>query len=98
MARSSVAPLGRAEDVEFRGCCPGACGREDGMGNSLLLGAPAARLKGLCFLTSHHEKRDFPGDPAVKTPNFHCRVCGLIPGWGTEIPHAEQCGQKILKN
>ena len=23
---------------------------------------------------------------------------GLIPGWGTEIPRAEQCGQKIFKN
>ena len=23
---------------------------------------------------------------------------GLIPGWGTKIPHAALCGQKILKN
>ena len=90
-----MAPPGRAEDVEFRGCCPGACGHEDGMGNSLLLGAWAARLKGLHLLTSHHEKRGFPGDPVVKTPSFHCRGCSLIPGWGTEIPGAEQCGQKI---
>ena len=77
-----MAPPGRAGDVEFRGCCPGACGREDGMGSSLLLGARAARLKGLHLLTSHHEKRGFPGDQAVKTSSFHCRGCGFDPWLG----------------
>ena len=38
---------------------------------------------------------DFPGVPGV-------RLCtsggsGSIPGWGTEIPHATQHGQKIIK-
>ena len=31
---------------------------------------------------------DFPGGPVVKTPRFHCRGAGLIPGQGTGIPHA----------
>ena len=29
--------------------------------------------------------RDFPGGPMVKT---HAGGTGLIPGWGTKIPHA----------
>ena len=28
---------------------------------------------------------DFPGDPVVKTPHFHCKEHRLIPGWGTKI-------------
>ena len=32
MERSTVAPLRRAEDVEFRGCCPGRVGSGDGDG------------------------------------------------------------------
>ena len=34
---------------------------------------------------------DFPGGSVVKTPPF------LIPGWGTKIPHAMWCGQKVKK-
>ena len=30
--------------------------------------------------------RDFPGSPGVKTPHFHCRDTGLIPGQGAKIP------------
>ena len=30
---------------------------------------------------------EFPGSPVVRTPCFHCRGHGLIPGWGTKIPH-----------
>ena len=26
----------------------------------------------------------------AKNPGFHCRNTGLIPGWGTKIPHV--CG------
>ena len=33
-------------------------------------------------------KRDFPGDPVVKTPHFHCRGTGLIPCPGAKILHA----------
>ena len=29
--------------------------------------------------------RDFSSSPVVKTLHFQCR--GLIPGWGTIIPH-----------
>ena len=31
---------------------------------------------------------DFPGGPVVKKPSFNADDKGLIPGWGTEIPHA----------
>ena len=31
---------------------------------------------------------DFPGGPVVKTLPSNARDVGLIPGWGTEIPHA----------
>ena len=31
--------------------------------------------------------RDFPRGPVVKTPGFHCRGLGSIPGQGTEMPH-----------
>ena len=31
---------------------------------------------------------DFPGSPVVKTPCFHFKGTGSIPGWGTKILHA----------
>ena len=31
----------------------------------------------------------------VKTPRFHCRGAGSIPGRGTKIPHAAWRGQKL---
>ena len=34
----------------------------------------------------------------VRIPGFHCRGLGSIPGWGTEIPLASQCGPKKTKN
>ena len=37
---------------------------------------------------------EFPGDLEVRTLSFHCCGLGSIPGWGTEIPQAMQCGQK----
>ena len=40
---------------------------------------------------------DFPGNPVVRTLCFQCRVMALIPGQGTKIPHAMQCGQKTKK-
>ena len=33
-------------------------------------------------------KRDVPRGPVVKTPCFHCRRVGSIPGWRTKILHA----------
>ena len=41
--------------------------------------------------------RDFPGNPVVKTPCFHCRVMDSIPGWGIKISHAVLHGQKKKK-
>ena len=32
----------------------------------------------------------------AKTPHFHCRDTGSIPGWGTKIPHAVQHSKKII--
>ena len=40
---------------------------------------------------------DFPRGPVVKTLHFHCRGTGSIPGQGTKILHATQCGQKPPK-
>jgi len=34
--------------------------------------------------------QEFPGGPAVRTPSFHCRGTGSIPGWENKIPHAVQ--------
>ena len=32
--------------------------------------------------------QDFPGGPVVKYPPSNAGDAGLIPGWGTKIPHA----------
>ena len=32
--------------------------------------------------------QDFPGGPGVKNPSSNAGDVGLIPGWGTKIPHA----------
>ena len=39
-------------------------------------------------------QRDFPGSPVVKTPNFHCRGRGSMPGWGIKIPCASWCKER----
>ena len=41
--------------------------------------------------------REFPGCPVVRTWCFHCCGPGSIPGRGTKIPQATQCGQKKKK-
>jgi len=33
----------------------------------------------------------------VKTLSFNAEGVSSIPGWGTRIPHAAQCGQKKEK-
>ena len=44
-----------------------------------------------------NQSRDSSGSPVVKTaPNAESE--GLIPGWGTKIPYAAQCGQKNFFN
>lgn len=37
------------------------------------------------------KQKDFPGDPAVKTPHFHFGGTGSIPGWA-ELRSRMQCG------
>ena len=39
-------------------------------------------------------RRDSPGGPLVKTPHFHCRGLGSVPGQGTKIPHVMPGGEK----
>ena len=60
-------------------------------GVSSLKDAPEGRVAHQAAQTSWN----FPGGPVVKTQSFHCRVTGLVPGWGTRILHATWLGQKI---
>ena len=41
--------------------------------------------------------RDFSNGPVVKTPASTEGGTGSVPGWGTEITHAGQHGQKKKK-
>ena len=41
---------------------------------------------------------DFSGSPVVKTLLSNTGGVGSILGWGTKIPRAAQCSQKIMKN
>ena len=41
------------------------------------------------ILKLHEKYKDFPGGPVVKNPPSNARDVGLIPGWGTKIPHAK---------
>ena len=38
--------------------------------------------------------RDFLGGPVIENPSSNAGNAGLIPGWGTKIPHAPQHSQK----
>ena len=38
---------------------------------------------------------DFPGSLVVKTPSSNAGGAGSIPGWGTKVPCAMECGQKL---
>ena len=44
------------------------------------------------------ESRDFPGSPVVKTLPSNAGGVGLIPGWGTEIPHVSHPKKKKSKH
>ena len=39
---------------------------------------------------------DFPGGPVGKTPHFHCRGTGSIPGQGTKISHVQHSLKIII--
>ena len=52
-------------------------------------------------MISFKEYRDFPEGPGVKNPPSGAGDVVLIPGWGTEVPHASgqlslHVAQKIL--
>ena len=38
--------------------------------------------------TDDRDARDFPGGPVVGNSPCNARDTGLIPGWGTKIPHS----------
>ena len=40
------------------------------------------------IVENNRTTRDFPGGPVVKKPPSNARDAGLIPGWGTKLPHA----------
>jgi len=46
---------------------------------------PGSTFRIIAFQESH---RGFPGGPVVKNPPCSAGAVGLIPGWGTKIPHA----------
>ena len=52
------------------------------------------------YFMSVRNKRSwkFPGSPVVRALYFTAGRMGLIPGWGTKIPHAAEHGQKKKKN
>ena len=39
--------------------------------------------------------KDFPGGPVLGLLISTAEGTGSIPGWGTKIPHATWCSQKI---
>ena len=51
------------------------------------------------YFMSVRNKRSwkFPGSPVVRALYFTAGGMGLIPGWGTKIPHAAEHGQKKKK-
>ena len=40
---------------------------------------------------------DFPGGAVVRTPNFHCRDTGSVPGWWNKTLDAVQLNKKEEK-
>ena len=46
------------------------------------------------FAIYKNTESDFPGGPVVKTPHFHCRGAGSIPGRGAKVPHTVWRNQK----
>ena len=52
---------------------------------------PVSHLTPLAWLSSKHQKEGLSSGPLVKTLSSY--YPGSIPGWGTKIPRATQCGQ-----
>lgn len=53
--------------------------------------------KSIIDIHSKKKKRDFPGDPGVKTSRFHHREQVLIPGWGTRSCMSHGAAKKEKK-
>ena len=43
-------------------------------------------------------RRDFPGDPVVKTSPSNAEGAGSIPGWGVKISHASWLKNQNINN
>ena len=43
-------------------------------------------------------RRDFPGNPGVKTLPSNAEGAGSIPGWGVKIPHASWLKNQNINN
>ena len=50
------------------------------------------------FHSQKHQGRDFLGGSVIRTPQFHCRDMGSIPGQGNKVPQAEGHSQKKKKS
>ena len=61
---------------------------------SRMLLAPVPDCKSWWCWVRFGQPGDFPGGPVVKTPSLHCKGHRFIPGQGTKIPYATQCGRK----
>ena len=41
-------------------------------------------------------QRNFPSGIVIKNPPFDAGKAGLIPGWGTKLPHASGATKLVL--
>ena len=56
------------------------------------------RIYHLLLAVEISNEGDFSGSPVVKISPSNAGSVGSIPGWGTKIPHATRCGQKLKIN
>ena len=56
------------------------------------------RIYHLLLAVEISNEGDFSGSPVVKISPSNAGSVGSIPGWGTKIPHATGCGQKLKIN
>ena len=56
------------------------------------------RIYHLLLAVEISNEGDVSGSPVVKISPSNAGSVGSIPGWGTKIPHATGCGQKLKIN
>ena len=56
------------------------------------------RIYHLLLAVEISNEGDFSGSPVVKISPSNAGSVGSIHGWGTKIPHATRCGQKLKIN